>query len=147
MTNRYSLRFVWLSLLCVVTVSLGGCRAKPQAITVCGEVQFDGKPVERGTIDFLPVDGTHGPSAGGQIVNGRYQLSEKDGLVLNGVYSVRIVALRKTGVKTPNRLDPNGPPMELERNFIPAKYNSESTLKIRVADVADPTKVDFQLQK
>jgi hypothetical protein len=38
---------------------------------VSGEVTYEGKPVEKGTISFLPVDGK-GPSAGAAIVNGRY---------------------------------------------------------------------------
>ena len=127
----------------VVCAMLLGCSSKPTMIAVQGEVSFDGQSVERGQIDFVPIEKTPGGSAVGTIANGRYEIAAKNGLQPAGVYSVRIVALRKTGVKAPNRFDPQGPPAELEENYIPANYNSASTLKIRVAD---PKKVDFQLR-
>ena len=44
-----------------------------------------------------------------------------------------------------NRLDPGGPLVELQDNYIPAIYNIESTLKVHVAELTDKNRVDFQL--
>jgi hypothetical protein len=35
--------------------------------------------------------------------------------------------------------------VEVTENFIPATYNSQSTLMVRVLELADKNKVDFQL--
>jgi hypothetical protein len=59
---------------------------------------------------------------------------------------VRITALKKTGTRITD-LKLGGPPVELEENFIPAIYNSQSTLKVRVRDLADKNQVDFRLGK
>ena len=57
------------------------------------------------------------------------------------------MAFRKTGEKEPNRIQRGGPPLDVMENFIPAVYNSQSTLRVRVADLPDKSKVDFQLGK
>lgn len=43
--------------------------------TAEGEVTYEGQPVEKGQIAFLPADGK-GPQAGGAIVNGRYRVAD-----------------------------------------------------------------------
>jgi hypothetical protein len=99
--------------------------------TVEGRVTFDGQPVEAGTIVFEPADGA-GPSAGGAIENGRYRLAGDAG-VTPGKKTVRITAMRKTG-----RQIEEGPPAppgtmvdEIEQ-FIPATYNTNSSLQVDV---------------
>jgi hypothetical protein len=117
---------------------------------VQGEVSFAGHAVEKGRIEFMPIEETKGPLTVASIVNGRYMVSgDKWGLLPDGVYQVRITAMRKTG----RRVAPlagmpkmSGPPPEVEENYIPATYNAQSTLKLRVADVPDKNKVDFQLR-
>lgn len=52
----------------LATVALG-CNSS--ATTVTGQVTYEGKPVQKGAISFMPTDG-QGPSCGGSIVNGRY---------------------------------------------------------------------------
>ena len=47
----------------------------------------------------------------------------------------------------PNRIDRGGPPAPIAENFIPAIYNSQSTLELRIADLPDKKKVGFQLNK
>ena len=65
----------------------------------------------------------------------------------DGTYQVRITAFRKTGKTAPNRIEPGGPPLELQENFIPPMYNDQSTLKVRIAELTDRAKVDFPLGK
>jgi hypothetical protein len=55
--------------LALIAVLLAGCGASSCRVT--GEVTYEGDPVKKGTITFVPVDGK-GPIAGGSIVDGRY---------------------------------------------------------------------------
>ena len=59
---------------------------------------------------------------------------------------MRITAMKKNGKTIPNIMVQNGPPMELEENYIPAKFNRESTLKTNVTPEAASKGIDFQLQ-
>lgn len=133
---------VLLALLAVCTV---GCHSGPRLLRIFGTVSFEGKPIEKGTIEFIPVDGTSGPSTGGSIVNGRYEVAAVHGPHEGGIYQVRITALKKTGKTMPNIMVPGGPPMELEDNYIPAKFNRESTLKVTVTPEVAGKGIDFQL--
>lgn len=123
-----------------------GCNSTISTSAIQGEVSFDGRPIEKGEITFIPIDGTPGASAVASIINGRYDVpSTKWGLASSGVYQVRIVAFRKTGKKERNALEPGGPMVEVEANFIPAIYNDQSTLKVHVTDLPNKDKVDFNL--
>jgi len=104
-----------------------GCGGGP--LTVKGNVSYDGKPVEDGSITFEPADGK-GPALGGKIEGGHYEVS---GPALPGKKTVRIIAARKTG----RQIDA-GPPApkgtktdEIDR-YIPAIYNDKSTLTVDV---------------
>jgi hypothetical protein len=74
---------------------------------VGGMVKLDGKPVEKGSILFTPIQGAHGTVAGGEIENGRYQLSATNGPVL-GWNRVEIRAMRKTGKMVQKPFSPPG---------------------------------------
>jgi hypothetical protein len=58
--------------------------------SVSGEVTYDGEPVGKGRISFLPADGK-GPSAGGPIAAGKYEVSG----LLPGPKLVQITAVKK----------------------------------------------------
>jgi hypothetical protein len=60
----------WLLLLLVVAF-LSGCGSNGGSIS--GTVFYNGKELEKGYISFTPKDG-HGPTAGGPIANGKYDL-------------------------------------------------------------------------
>lgn len=136
----------WGQLTCLLVLVLSaGCSSRPKTIGMRGEVSYGGNAIERGTVDFIPIDGTAGPSAGAAIVGGRYDVSGKDGVLPGGTYLVRIIGLKKTGKTEWNRLLKNGAPVELEENFIPPIYNSESTLKVHISDLPDRDKVNFHL--
>jgi hypothetical protein len=66
----------------------GGC-ASPIA-TVRGEVSYDGKPIETGTIIFMPADGK-GAAASGAIEDGRYTIAN----VAPGPKVVQIIATKR----------------------------------------------------
>lgn len=122
-----------------------GCHGRAVTVDLQGDVSYAGQSIERGTIDFVPIDNTPGPSAVAPITKGHYAIDPKWGLLPDGVYQVRIAAFRKTARKEANRVDRAGPPVEIEEDFIPPVYNSKSTLRIRVAELTDRKKVDFRL--
>lgn len=63
--------FSALALAALASV-LAGCGA---ANPVTGAVTYDGQPVAKGSITFVPADGK-GPSSGGAIENGRYSIED-----------------------------------------------------------------------
>jgi hypothetical protein len=126
-------------------VGLAGCSSHPKTYDLQGEVSYEGKPVEQGKISFIPIDNTSGHSAVATIAGGRYQLPARWGLLDDGVYQVRIEGYRKTGRKERSRYDPTGPLIDVLEQFIPATYNSQSVLKMRVADLSDKSRADLQL--
>lgn len=139
-------RCIWRLACCVALAVLGqGCNSRPTTVALQGEVTYDGQAVQRGSIEFMPIEQTPGPSAVAPIADGRYLLQSKYGLLPNGVYQVRITAYRKTGRTEPNRIDRGGPPVEIEENFIPPAYNTQSALKLRISDLADKDRADFHI--
>lgn len=112
------------------TAGCGG-PSGPERAEVFGTVTFDGEPISQGSISFLPQEGTNGPSAGGLIVDGKYDVSERGPAL--GSYRVEIQSSRKTGKKI--EAGPPSPPGtmidEIEM-YIPTKYNRESGLTVEV---------------
>jgi hypothetical protein len=138
------MRILALGLPLALVLSSLGCDSKE--IHIGGNVTFNGTPIEEGTIEFIPIEGTAGPSTGAAIKKGRYDCSKDTGLVRGGRYQVRISALAKTGKTTPNIFQPGGPPLELSENYIPAAYNSNSTLTAVLAKDSTDNTFDFKLE-
>jgi hypothetical protein len=84
-------------LAAVVLAVLAGCGSG--RLPVHGDVTFDGKPVDLGTISFEPADG-QGRATGGKIMDGKYELVGNTASQ-PGKKIVRIFASRKTGRKVP----------------------------------------------
>jgi hypothetical protein len=110
---------------------------------VSGQVTVDGHPVEKGSISFLPLEGTQGPQAGGNISNGGYHLARKDG-PFAGRHRVEIIALRPTGKLTAR--DMGGNPMDPMENITPKKYQGPKS--VLVVDIKSEKNVlNFDLTK
>ncbi len=116
-------------LFCVAilaAVSANGCRdAGGPRGSVEGKVTFDGTPVERGTISFLPTAGTVGPATYATIENGCYAVTAENRGPVPGKQRVQIEAFRDLGKK-----HRDGDPL-LEQ-VIPQKYNTASTLVVEI---------------
>jgi hypothetical protein len=136
--------FRWVVTLGIV-LALTACGSKNAPVHVWGDVTFDGEKVEAGTIEFNPIDGTKGPQTGGTIKAGRYDVSAGVGPLAGGTYLVRITATAKTGKTTPNPVAPAGPPVEALTMYIPAEYNTKSTLRVTIPPQASANKFDFAL--
>lgn len=97
--------------------------------SVEGEVTFDGTPLEQGVVTLIPTDGTKSPSAGAEITKGKFVIPETGG-PMPGKFRVEITANRKTGkVRDEGSLVGK---IEVTEQYIPAKYNKNSELKLEV---------------
>ena len=122
---------LWLFLLTLASGSVffSGCGSSGRQ-GIEGIVTLDGKPFEKGYVMLRPQSGTASPSAGGDIVKGKFSIVPKGGL-LPGKFRVEITASRLTDKKV---MDPmRGKMVTLEEQIIPAKYNSQSELQAKVA--------------
>ena len=116
-----------------------GCGRSNGRFGLSGSVRLDGVSIDGGTIELTPVDGPVLTTAGSVIVDGRYTVTAKQGL-LPGIYRVRVFWAER----------PNGPgtiagvsaPPPQER--IPDRYNSKSELTVEIqANAAN--RFDFDL--
>lgn len=106
----------------LATTFLGCGGSQRQSIE--GTVTFNGEKVGQGSIRFLPAEGTKGPSGGAQIVDGKFSLDQDKG-VFTGTFRVEIFGMKSTGRQVK---DPMGDTYEERIQYLPPKYNRESTL-------------------
>jgi hypothetical protein len=85
-------------------------------------VALAGKPVNIGTISFLPADG-RGPTSAAKVIDGNYSL-----WLLPGNYKVQIAGFRKVGQRHANTGDPISPLIDILEPIVPESYNTASTL-------------------
>src|SRR5688572_26319207 len=87
-------------------IGIAGCsQSGPERADVSGTVELDGQPIDEGAIQFIPVQGTQGPSAGGVIKDGKYAIPRGNGVVV-GKNRVELRSFKYTGKKIQ---DPTGP--------------------------------------
>jgi hypothetical protein len=99
-----------------------GCDSSDGRLSISGTVQFKGKPLDQGTIEFHPQDTSAGATfEGATITNGKYEVPAKKGL-RPGKYKV-VISSPDAVAKEEAAPGEAGPPAK-ER--IPAKYNSAS---------------------
>ena len=129
---------LFLSAGCFLLLACGCGHGVPRE-AVSGTVTLDGKPLEQGSILFSPL--AAGPSAGGEIAQGRFELIQERGPGTSN-YRVEINAWRKTGhsVYDAERQAHE----EMLESIIPAQYNSQSELEVTVEPGGENT-FDFQL--
>lgn len=124
----------------VVIVACAGivaCRPS-ERVTVTGTVRYDGQPVQRGAIVLVPLDSTSGPD-GGTITAGRFSLEGRPGR--------RRVEVRGTRAMDENRVPRTMPRLgsvPVDEDYIPADFNTASTLEIEVT-TDGPNTFDFDL--
>lgn len=120
-------RGLLFSLVSVVVLTLAGCGSGGLAeYSVTGTVTFDGQPVEKGEIRLMPTEAGGTPYAGA-IENGKFECK-----VTEGQKRVEISATREAATPAPDGL-PN------YVSYIPAEYNTQSTLTAEVKPGGDNT--------
>ncbi len=122
--------FCVLSVCCLI---LAGCDSSDRS-SVQGTVTLDGQPLEKGSINFMPLPGTKSPTAGAQIVDGKFSIPAKGG-TFTGKFRVEITASRPSGKKIPSPM--TGEMMDATEQYLPAKYNKQSELQADITDGAN----------
>ena len=113
--------------LLLILLATTGCGGGPEMYDVSGTVTFDGQPVERGEISLDPDDARLSPDAG-VIEQGRFSFPAKPGK--------KTVRIRASRPLPPERQD--APEMgTLYEDYIPAKYNRQSTLTADISPGGD----------
>ena len=127
-------RAFWFAGLAGMILAVSGCGGSGQSkLDVSGTVKFDGQEVADGYITFVPEDKSVGPEAG-PIKDGKYSAKVRE-----GKNKVQIQANRPV----PGKKGPMGE--QAIEQYIPKKYNEESTLSAEVA--RGKTEHNFDLQK
>lgn len=116
-----------LAALFTVCSGLAGCLGSDR-VTSTGTVTFDGRPVDSGAIVFVPLEAAVAPE-GAAIASGRFTVVGRRGR--------RRVQIRGTRPVSPERLPRtmarfDGLPVN--EDYIPATYNTASTLEIEVTE-------------
>lgn len=133
-------------LLLAILAACSGCSNKDaNRNAVDGEVTLDGKPVEQGSILFIPVDGTEGAATGGPIQAGHYRISKTQGAA-TGWNRVEIHAVRKTGKMIPKGFGTTGEMIDEQVDIAPPRYNSASILKTEVTPDKNTANFDLTTQ-
>jgi hypothetical protein len=143
---RYVRKFAVL-LFALVAFGAAGCGGAggPERASVTGKVTFDGEPVDNGTIELVPVEGTAHISAGAAIVNGQYAVAQDRGPML-GKHKVVIRAMRKTGKMVPVGGPAGDAMVEESEAYIPAKYNTNTELAIDIKSGENQHDFDLKSQ-
>src|SRR5262245_62156922 len=102
-----------------------GCGGAADLAEVSGTVKLDGDFIEEGAIQFIPIDGTTGPSAGSDIKDGKYHIARAKGVVV-GKNRVELRAFRKSGKMVADATGPAGAKTEERIQVFPPEYNVES---------------------
>jgi len=123
-----------------------GCGGGSEVV-VTGTVTYQGSPLEKGQIRFLPEDASATRISGAYIMDGKYKAVAKGGVPV-GTHKVSIVAHRPTA----DYLRRHGPPTAdtimgkvPKEQYVPAKYNTQTELQITVEPSSKQIVQDFDL--
>lgn len=118
----------------VLVALMAGCRQKPAACWVKGQVRFEGQNVVDGSLRMDPVGPSASPGGASRIVNGSYDIPRPKGM-LAGKYRIKAMAVRPTGrkLRNPERLS-DSDPMEIDEQlqYLPDCYNERSEVVIEL---------------
>ena len=129
--------------LVVILVGCGGGRLERCVVT--GAVTYCGEPIKSGQIRFVPTKENHGPMWGAHIIDGKYLADGKGGVPV-GSYHVEILAYRvpERYANLAENARPPGGDMATEQ-YLPAKFNADTTLEFVVDPGSGRIKKDFNL--
>jgi hypothetical protein len=124
----------------------GGCgKGGPEKASVSGTVTYNGEPIPRGVIGFIPTEGNTGPTAGGSVVDGKFDVDDDMGPVL-GKHLVSISGTRPTG----RRIDvyPVAAPGKVIRDellpLVPGSFQSEPKKVVTIESGHNELKLEFE---
>jgi hypothetical protein len=127
--------------LCVLCF-FGCADSGPPTAEVSGTVRLDGRPIEEGSIQFIPVGVSRGPGAGGIIQDGKYHIPQKRGVVV-GTNRVELRAFKNAGTKIQDPTAPPGIRTEARVQAFPPEFNDRSTVVKEIQ--AGSNAIDFDV--
>ena len=130
-------------LLISLATNLGCDRADARRNRTWGKVSYDGQAIEKGFIDFEPIEGNRGPQSSGVITHSRYDIPKKQG-PFGGLHRVEVTAYHFTGRQVRNM---GGDLIDYDDNFIPEKFfGMDSVLTVEI-DPGGKNEHNFSLEK
>ena len=129
-------RFATLAALAAVGCGGGG----PQAGTVTGEVTLDGSPLKDGLIRFVAVDGKSAADA--VITDGKFTAAVPTGDVTVSISASKVVGKKKKMYDTAE-----SPQVDETVELLPARYNTQTELKLTVKPGTQAEKYDLRSGK
>ena len=135
---------LWAAPVFLALITAVGCGGSDDFLSVSGAITYDGQPLTNGSIGFVRRNAEPAKRIGTTIaVDGRYEIPSHEGLEA-GTYQVLIYSERPSGRKL--EADEGSNEMVDERvQFIPAIYNSQTTLSVEITSSRDD--LDFTLEK
>ena len=128
-----------LALVAVGLAAAAGCGGGEGLHKVKGTVSYDGQPVAEGRILFRNTGGD-GRAYSAPVVNGAYEVMCEPGSM-----RVEITATRPVPGKFTKGANGEPDPIPLTEMYIPAKYNTATTLTAEVTDSS--AEIPFTLTK
>jgi hypothetical protein len=113
-----------------------------ERVHVSGKASFKGKPVEIGQVRFIPVESTRAPITVENIRDGAYNTKSSGGVPV-GSYRVEIRMFDSEEYQNAPRV-PGSPGL---KQLLPAKYNSDSQLKMTIDSGSGSIEHDFSLEE
>jgi hypothetical protein len=124
--------------------------------SVTGTVKYKGEPVEKGRVDFIPVEGSKGRAASGDIEQGSYSLTTAttgDGAI-PGSYKVTVTSMEVDTTKLKEEAKGgqfrHGPEIAkanaAAKRLVPSKYSLPDTSGLKAEVKAESNKFDFNLE-
>jgi hypothetical protein len=129
----------------ILAVGMSGCGSGVKTVRAWGDVTWQRVPVKDGVIVFFPIEGTAGPSTGGEIVAGRYDVPAAKGPRAGGAYRVEITAYGPVRLYSPD-VGATAPAVPVREQIIPRRFNIETSLRSDVRDDPDGHRQDFLLE-
>ena len=121
--------------------AIAGCKDTAGRLPLTGKVTWHGRPLEKGSILFIPTAGHRGPKVGAEVLTGRYEIPAESGAT-PGAYRVEVRS--DTGEYPHSPTDrQTRPPAARPAVAIPPEFNKKSRLSVLVA--AERTEFNFEL--
>ncbi len=141
------MRFVPIAACLLITAIPCGCGdGGPERAVVSGTVTYQGQPLPKGTIRFLPAKDNKVPMSGAMIVEGKYKADKRGGVPI-GTHRVVIEAIRpqrRNNMPGGAQANPGGGLVPQEQ-YLPAKYNTQSQLRITLEPGTGSVEKNFEL--
>ena len=132
MQHAFRLALLLSAVACLCTA----CSQGPATGLVTGEVTLDGKPLEKGHLEFIPVDG-QGQTGGMQIAGGKFS-----GPIPVAKMRVKIHAPKV--VKGTYQAYPGAPLEDDVVEALPARYHEKSDITLDVKRGKQEVKYELQ---